>query len=276
MKPFALSIPPLLVCLAGLASLPAQPPAPAAGKKDRDPAVEKDLKELNDAVMDRKTARDDAAGAIIDKLLAKVKAAPPDDMAPKDKDAFLVVLRDIYTKTKPREPEKRLIYEQAAFACEYLGASGAKVLKDAYAEDRFSKRDWLEQRASFLRHIGKTKDEKMIEFLTEIAVRSTDDPLLKAAGEALGNYEGIPLAKRKPIVKEMIKKLNEVHNSADKSVDPGDMQAKASRDTRSAILNPWNETLGKLTHQQIQTAPEWNHWYNKNKEGDWDKQPAKK
>ena len=259
--------------LLGVAALTAPAQAPAA--KDRDPAVEKQLKELNEAVMDRKTARDADAIKMIDELLMKAQPGAPTEMSPKDKEAFVKGLEAIFTKTKPRELEKKNLYEAAAQALQRL-PGGAKSLQKAFNEDRFSKKEWLDTRAKLLLSIGKTKDESMVEFLMQLVVRDTNDPILKAAGEALGNYDQTAAKVRKEIVKDMVKRLNSVSNQADQSVDPNDAQAKASRDTRAMILDPWCETLGKLTHQQFRAPREWEQWWNKNKDADWDKPAPKK
>lgn len=269
MKHFRASLSPLLLFGLCATALPAQ--TPAAAKRDRDPEVVKLLKDLNEAIMDKKMARDSAAQNLIDKLLTAAQAEAPKDMVPKDKDALVAGLSDVYFKALQRKPEQKAIYETVAFALGKLGAPGAKVLKAAYTDERFKDRDWVDLRAKFLDFIGRTKDESMIQFLVERAVRESFDPLLKAAGGALGNFDGSSGKVRKDICKELIKKFNEVHNSADKSVDAGDAQAKASRDTRAAILDSWNETLGKLTKQSFNKAPEWLHWWNKNKDLDWEK-----
>lgn len=242
----------------------------AAAKKDRDPEVVKLLKDLNDAVMDKKSARDEAAINLIDKLLTAAQAEGANEMLPKDKEAFVAALGDIFFKAKAREAEHKAIYETTSLALGRLGPAGGKILQRAFDDDKFSKKEWLELRGKFLQQMGRTKDEAVIPFLVQRVVRDTNDPILKAAGEALGNFDATQGKVRRDICKEMIKRLNEVHNQADKGVDPGDAQAKASRDTRAAILNPWNETLGKLTKQNFRAAPEWLHWWNKNKDADWD------
>lgn len=249
--------------------------AQAPSAKDRDPAVEKQLKELSEAIMDKKAARDGDATKIIDELLTKAQAPAPNEMSPKDKEAFVKGLDEIFTRAKPRELEKKVIYDTATLALQHL-PGGSKVLQKAFHEERFSKKEWLDTRAKIINALGKTKDESMVEFLVKLVVRDTNDPILKAAGEALGNYDGAPGKVKKEIAEKMIKRLNSVSNQADASVDPNDAQAKASRDTRAVILDPWCETLGKLTRQQFRTAREWEHWYNKNKDSDWEKPAAKK
>ena len=237
---------------------------PADAKKPADD-VASQIKALHDAVMDKKSERDDAATAIIDKLLSASET-----MAAKDKDAFIAALGDIYTKAKPRPPEKNALYLTAAVTLSRLGAPGAKVLLKAFGDEKFKKKEWVDLRARFLTSIGKTKDDSQITFLVERAVRDPDDPILKAAGEALGNFADKPGTVRRDIVKELVKKYNDVANSAS-NVDPGNVQAKASRDTLAVISDAWNETLGKLTKQEIRSAPEWQRWWNKNKDADWDK-----
>ena len=254
----------VLILLAPGALL-AQVPADAP-KKPAESGIAIQLKELNDAVMDRKVAHDEAAINIIDKLLSGAETLPA-----KDKEAFIAALSDIFTKAKAREPEKKGLYVAAATALSRFGAQGAAVLVKAFGDEKFAKKEWLDMRGDILRNLGKTKDETQVKFLAERITRSTDDAILKAAGEALGNYDDRPVGVRKEICKEMITKYNGIANQANSSVDPGNVQAKASRDTLAVVTDPWNTTLGKLTKQEFRSAPEWQKWWNKNKAADWDK-----
>src|SRR5262245_54067830 len=102
-----------LICSLVPGPLPAQ-------AKDRDPAVEKQLKEPSEAIMDKKTARDGDAIKIIDELLTKAQAPAPNEMSAKDKEAFVKGLEEIFTKAKPRELEKKGIYDTATLALQHL------------------------------------------------------------------------------------------------------------------------------------------------------------
>ena len=94
---------------------------------------------------------------------------------------------------------------------------------------------------------------------------------MKAAGLTLGNYEDAPLAVRKEIAKELIKKLSEVYGKARASLDPGNAQVKRSKQRLDAIQAEWNQTLNRLTKQAINSPPDWQRFWNKNKDKNWDK-----
>ena len=73
------------------------------------------------------------------------------------------------------------------------GAEGAKELAK-YVENKRVK-DNLSLRAHMLRALGKTQDDKQIDYLIEVTSRSPHDELRAAAGEALGlTVEGVPTA----------------------------------------------------------------------------------
>ena len=123
----------------------------------------------------------------------------------------------------------------------------------------------------FVKNIGKTKDVKHVDFLLDRAGRDPDDEIMKAAGQALGNYSDAKLAVRKEIAKELIKKLAEVYGKSRASLNPGNAQVKRSKERLAAISRDWNQTLNSLTKQSIHSPPDWQRFYNKNKDRNWDK-----
>jgi hypothetical protein len=118
-----------------------------------------------------------------------------------------------------------------------------------------------------LKWLGKTKDESMVKFLVEVARRSHEAGLQAAAGEALGNFEDSPVEVRKEIVNNLLIRYGEM-DSRSRQIDPADIEAQNMRDRLAVIAGRWNETLRKLTRQNLDQYPEWQEWYNKNKSKD--------
>jgi hypothetical protein len=249
----------LVACF--LPALLAQDPAPAKGP---DKEVTEKIAVLKEVVADRKMARDDEGLKAIDTLLQKSQAG----VDPKDQTAIVKALENVLTNGKLRPHDKTELYVGAAFALGNCGAEGAKVLKDAYANKRYpEKPDWVPFREQLLKNAGRTKDEAMVKFLTNEAVRSPEAALSAAAGEALGNFDESKEAVRKEIVSEMIRKYGDLHEKASQigtSID-----AQNAQDRLAVIQDKWTATLAKLTRQNFTTFRDWQTWHNKNKGAAW-------
>lgn len=260
---------PGLSCVALLAlavCMPAQGDA-STPKPKPDPEVAKMLDDLKDAVLDRKMEHDAEAGQLIDKLCIKLQAG----MIEKDQDAFAKGLDLVFSRGKVREPDKIQLYSAAAAALGQLGDKGAKPLMEAYKSAHFpDKTEWVPLREQLLKALGrtKTKDDKAIKFLIDEARRAVEPALMAAAGEALGNFEDAEPKLRKDIVKNLLIRYGEI-DSKSRVLDPANIEAQNARDRLAAISDKWNTTLSKMTRQDFRNYPDWNGWYNKNKDGDW-------
>ncbi len=252
-----------LVCWLTVAVAPAQDKKP-----DPDPDLPGQLKEFKAAAEDRDRDKDSVATEFIDRFLIAYPG-----MHSKDQKAVRGALKATLESARVRrDPEQKGIFVAAAYALGQMGADGAKILARAYDHKKFKpERDWVELRAVFLKNIGKTKDPKQVDFLLERALRDHSDHILRAAGEALGNYHEANERVRKEIAKELIKKYNEVHGQSLASLDPGDPQVKRAKETLAAISRDWNQSLQQITGQDIKAADEWLHFWNKNKGERWDK-----
>lgn len=238
----------------------AQVPAP----KGPDKEVVEQIALLKEVVADKKFAREGEGVAAIDKLLIKSRAG----LDPKDQTAIVKALDGVFTGGKQRPPDKTELYIGAAQALGYCGAEGAKVLKETYAGKRFpDKPEWVPFREHLLKNLGRTKDESMVKFLINEAVRSHQAALAAAAGEALGNFEESKDALRKEIVSDLLRKYGELDEKA--SQIGTNIDAQNAKDQLSALQDKWNTALGKLTRQNITTFREWQAWYNKNKGHPW-------
>lgn len=245
----------------------AQPLAGQAAKSKAnkpDPVIAEQVKQFKAAIKDRKGARDAEATNLIDKFLGGYPK-----MHQKDQLAVRKALQDCLVGRVKRDPENTTLFVGAAAALGQMGADGAKILLKAYKSSKFKKQVTL--RAVFVRNIGKTKDLRQVEFLLERASRDPDDEIMEAAGGTLRNFADAKLSVRKNIVKELIKKFSEVHGKSRASLASGNAQVKRSKERLAAISRDWNQTLNSLTKQSIHSAPDWQRFYNKNKDRNWDK-----
>lgn len=247
--------------------LPALVVAAAAAAQDPpppDPALPDRIKELKSFCTDPKMESDFRAIGSIRQLVAQ-----PDKLNPKDKEKLAKAFGDVFTWGKVRPPDSDLLYREAGDALAKLGADGAKELLAAIEHSRFKDRDYIPLRAHLLKALGKTKDEKQVDYLVEQARRAPWDQIMAAAGEALGNYDQLELKQRRDVVKQLIIKFGEVHGKASQleSTDPSapiDLDLNNARDTLQKIQGPFNRTLAALTGQSFSSAPDWRHWLNKN------------
>lgn len=245
------------------ALLPAQDPTPPKGP---DKEVAAKLETLKDCLQDKKFARDAEALGLVDQLLQKHK----DGLDPKDLQAVVKGLDGVLNAgAKLRPPESASLYVAAATALGSFGADGAKVLKATYSGKRFpEKKEWVPLREALLKSLGRTKDESMVKFLTNEAVRNPEPALQGAAGEALGNFEEAKEAVRKEIVGDLLRRWGEEEELASQ-MGSANIQAQNARDRLAALSDKWNRTLEKLTRQSFRKFLDWQSWHNKNKNQPW-------
>ncbi|MBM4060453.1 MAG: hypothetical protein FJ265_05060 [Planctomycetes bacterium] len=254
-----------LFVFAALVASPAlaQDPAPAKGP---DKEIAAKIKVLKDCVLDKKFARDEEGRQIVEFLLTKVQAG----VDPKDLSAIAKALEDVLMAgSKIRPPENKVLYTAAATALGYCGPEGGKALRGAYVNKRFpEKKDWVPLREVFLRGVGRTKDETLVKFLLDEALRSPEAALQAAAGDALGNFEDAKEALRKEVVDGLIKKWGELEEKASQ-MGSANIEAQNAQDRLAAITDKWNTTLARLTRQNHHKFLDWQNWHNKNKNLPW-------
>lgn len=233
----------------------------AAAKTGPDPVVAEKLKVFEAAIKDRKAARDAEAVGIIDELMKNY-----DDLDPKDQTSFVKALGKAFKSTnRKRQPEDMGLYTATASALGTIGgSSSSRLLVAAYGRNPFKKDDWVALRGVLLENIGKTKEEKQIEFLLDRARQDKDDSIKKSAGWALRHYGESKFKVRVQIVKKLVPHYAEIEGQS-KTLQSNDPTAATRQRTLRAISDPWNETLSALTTQEFRTAEQWQHWYNKNK-----------
>lgn len=252
---------PFVLCLPLLQAQDPDPAKPTGPDKE----VADQLKLLKDAVNDRKQERDAEALTAITVLVKKWG----EGLVEKDKKDIVKGIEGVF-KAKSREPDNIQIYTGAAAALGQFGPEGSKPLESAFSnKGKFpDKPEWVPMREALLKAVGKTKDESRVKFLLDVARRDDSAPLQAAAGEALGNFDDSEEKIRKEIVEKLLITYGE-YDSRARQIDPADMEAQNMRDRLAVVSGKWNETLRKLTKQNFDQYPEWNEWYNKNKNKDW-------
>ncbi|MCB9878701.1 MAG: HEAT repeat domain-containing protein [Planctomycetes bacterium] len=227
-----------------------------------DPALPDQLKELKKEASDRKMEAD---FHVIDTIQHLAKDL--DKKNPKDVEKIAKGIGDVFFAGKLREGNKDILYREAADALAKFGEDGAKELAKAVTHKRF--KDNLGLQAHMMLALGKTEDDKQIDFLLETTTRSPHDELRAASGEALGNFTKAKLTVKRDIVKEIIRTWGGFHQRATVAVNntpgaPVNFDPQNARKTLRACEGKWVATLQKLTGVSQTQFPDWQHWLNKN------------
>jgi hypothetical protein len=238
-----------------LAQTPAPPPV--------DPALPARLNELKDMVKDKSMEKDFPAIGSIQNL-----AKDLDKKNPKDVQKIAKALGDVFRTGKLRTGGKDILYRETANALAKFEEEGAKALLKAAEDKRFD--DNLALRAHLILALGKTQDQKQVNYLLEVMTRSPHDELRAASGEALGNFKNAKINQQRDIVKEIIKAWGSLESLANQAVNnssngPQDFGPENARRTLRAVESKWVGTLQKLTGVSQSKFLEWQHWQNKNK-----------
>ncbi|MBK7641436.1 MAG: HEAT repeat domain-containing protein [Planctomycetes bacterium] len=121
--------------------------------------------------------------------------------------------------------------------------------------------------------LGKTRDKSVVKTLLDF-LDSSDDGLVAAACEALGEYDSAPLVLRKQLFGEVLKSLMEAkdqkESQAQPTLDPNAVHDDAAQRRYDAIQAACGTTLERLSKQDSREADLWQRWWNKNKRADWD------
>lgn len=262
-------------------TLPAQDkskPAPKADAKAEkeaekpvappDPALPEQVSRLKAMVKDRTMEQDFLAMNLVTAMTEKF-----DERNPKDQKAVLGVLGDVFKLGPVRPADKAQLYRAVVDALGQCGTDAAPVLRKAFELDRIDDKEYSSLRAQIATAIGKTKDEKQVDFLLETALRHPEDEIIAAAGEALGNFPDLATPRLRDVCKRLISRYGEIDMLArtPQSTDPKapiNFGAQNAGKTLQWVQPRWNSALHRLTGQSHQQAADWQHWLNKNK--DWE------
>ena len=239
--------------------------APAQQRQEPpvDKLIPKRISELKGYIKNRKMTDDFQAIGLMQSL-----TQAPEQQNSRDKKKVAKGLGDCFKLGKVREGGRDRIYRQAADALAKYGADGAKELAKYIDNKRF--KDNLSLRAHMLRALGKTQDDKQIDYLIEVTSRSHHSELRAASGEALGNYTNADIKDKREIVKMIIRAWGSLESEASRpvgndpngSVDFGPGNAQA---ILGACRGKWRTTMQKLTGVTNRDFRQWQRWENKNK-----------
>lgn len=243
-----------LLATVAVAQAPAPPPL--------DPELPERLKELKALVAEPKMTMDFQAIGLVQKIMQGAEQKHP-----KDKERLAKGLGEVFRTGKVRPADKDILYRETGDALAKLGADGAKELQKVLTDARTKDAHGLQ--AHLILALGRTADDKQVEWLLETAVRSPHDEIRAAAGEALGNYTSLDVKVRREVVKDLIRAWGSLHSLATTrdNNDPNapiDLAPQNARRTLRAIEGKWNGTLQKLTGASFSAFDEWQRWLNKN------------
>jgi len=251
---------PSSLCLSFVLAATAQ--APVAPVPPVDPALTEQCKELKALVAEPKMTADFQAISLIQNL-----AKNPETRNPKDKEKIAKAFGDVFKTGKLRPADKDILYRETGDALGKFDTDGSKELAKVLAEPRF--KDAVPLRAHLIVALGRTKDDKQVEWLLEETTRSPHDEIRAAAGEALGNYKDTDLKVRREIVKQMLRAWGSLQSLATTlpNTDPNapiDSGPENARKTLRAVEGKWNATLSSLTGLSMTQFADWQRWLNKN------------
>ncbi len=236
--------------------------AQAAPVPPVDPALPDQLKELKSLVADPKMVADFQAIGLMQKLTTGL-----DSKNPKDKERLAKGMGEVFRTGKLRTGTKEILYREASDGLAKLAADGAKELAKALADQRL--KDALPLQAHMILALGRTEDDKQVDWLVDTMTRSTHDEIRAAAGDALGNFTSLEIKARREVVKAMIRAWGSLHQKATQgeSNDPSapiDLEPQNARQTLRVVEGKWIATLTKLTGISQSAFPDWQRWLNKN------------
>lgn len=244
------------------AAAAAQPPAPAPAPIAPDPGLPEKLKELKTLVGDAKMRDDFQAVSLIQHL-----ATDLDKKADKDREKLAKAFGEVLRVAKVRPAGKDMIYREAADGLAKLSTDGSKELAKAVEDKRFD--DNLPLRQHLILALGRTEDEKQVEWLLDTTTRSHHDELRAAAAEALCSFKAMDQKLRRDVVKQVVRTWGSLHEQATTlpPTDPGapiPLQPQNARETLRHVEGKWVGLLQHLTGQSQTTFPDWQRWLNKN------------
>lgn len=160
------------------------------------------------------------------------------------------------------EPDDERLYAAGAAALSEMGEPAAGVLQKALKLKHVEKRPAT--REKIIEALGKHKDPKNIDQFADL-LDDQETVVSVAAIKALGMYRDAEVKIRKRATELLVKEYSN-RNALDlkeKTKNP------VFHDRLLAIEMPMNEALGGLTLQQLRSAPEWEKWFNDNRNAKW-------
>ncbi|MBL8767942.1 MAG: hypothetical protein JNL94_11280 [Planctomycetes bacterium] len=233
------------------------PPAAASATPDESiKTIDAALKERKSADEDVRANADEKAVKAVDQLLMDYKSF--DDAG---KKKALGAVADLFSVRTPVDTENRLYGAAAAF-CSDVGDEGVAPLEKALKLKHLEKR--LDVQEILIQSLAKHKKEKHVDLFLDL-LKGDQNRVIVAAVRALGEYRDADGKLRKRIVEGLVKTYANVNalDIREKGKNP------VWHERLQEIEVPMNETLGVLTLQSFQSAPEWEKWFNDNRSARW-------
>jgi hypothetical protein len=185
---------------------------------------------------------------------------------PKDKKTIIAEITRAMRVTRRTARDGTRSRQLVLKGAEVLGRFGPDSV-DALirlATDRNHKDD-NEVRVAILTALGKTKDKKAVKVLTK-ELDESQARVQAGAAEALGEFAHLKYKERKAIFEDLLKLL--MSAQADHQSDPN---GTASADRWRRVPSPCQRSMAKLSGTNEGSANNWQRWWNKNKNRNWDK-----
>jgi hypothetical protein len=229
--------------------------APAAGETAWIEQIEASLK---DARSVKAEVREAAAGKLveaIDQLTASYAALPADRQKP-----VVAAITKIFSVRTPDEENR--IYIAAAAALSEMGEAGEAGLLKAMKVSHLEKR--IEVQATLLEALGRHCNEKHVDLFVKTLLKA-ETQLVVAAIKSLGEYRESDGKVRKRIAEALVKEYART-NSAEVAAKGKD---EVARQRLLDLEVPMNVALEMVTLQRFESAPEWEKWFNDNRNKNW-------
>ncbi len=254
MRSIVLSVLSLAFALTGASAFARQ--AAGAGPEDAQMKVIEDaLKDVRSQNEEKRSAAEEQVVQAIDQLLS---AYPK--LAPEKQKAVVSTLSKIFSNRTVEGVDRT--YNAAAAALSEMGPDAEGVLLKAMKIQHLEKRTAVQ--ATLILALGKHKNEKQIDFLLKLLIN--DDPeISRAAVEALGEYRESDAKLRKKIAEALVREYVR-SNNADVAAKGKDAVASARI---RAIEVQMDKTLEMMTLQRFNAAPDWEKWFNDNRNKNW-------
>jgi hypothetical protein len=243
------------------------PPGSARGETghgETSPVVSELVDDLQQE-LSRKEIDETHAKELVERLAAEFAVSGTKDRAP-----IVRVLERALAAKEQGKPDVELVCHSAR-ALAGMAPESLPVLAHALENKALLKEKEIGR--TLVLALGKTRDKAAQKPLLGL-LDSSDDGLVAAAGEALGEYEGAALATRKQLFEEVLKALmqakDQMEAQSQSSLEPNSPHDDAAQKKYDAIQAALGTTLQRLSRQEPRSADLWQRWWNKNKRANWD------
>jgi hypothetical protein len=251
--------------LAILAAGAAQAGGKAPEAPDKRPEVASMIEKL-DKHVDKHGAEDADAITLVGQLAGEFTKS-----GPKDKSSIVTAMGKCIEAPRT-EPKKGEFNDKLAIAAaDVLGQMGPESVATliTWIGNKNVRRDIALQRQLVL-SLGKTRDKEGIKTLT-LSLENKDAPVVAAAAEAIGEFGDAKLDVRKELFSSVLKNLMSAKNAKDaESQSTGGPKGSIATERYDTVAAPLMTTLHKLTKHDESTPEGWEHWWNKNRQANWD------